>query len=86
MIALVIEVVIALVIGGAFFMMSKGGKQKDVGIPVKMPELSAVAQAGQSLFQANCARCHGVNVGGTRKGPPLIHKYYEPKLLHDRPF
>ena len=57
-------VVIALVIGGAFFMMSKGGKQQNVGIPVKMPELStcgssrAIPVSGQlrALPRGECWR------------------------------
>ena len=41
-------------------------------------DLSAAAQAGQSVFAANCAACHGADVGGTGLGPPLIHRIYEP--------
>ena len=28
--------------------------------------------AGQKLFQANCATCHGMNAEGTADGPSLI--------------
>ena len=41
-------------------------------------ELSAAAEAGQSVFAANCAACHGADVGGTNLGPPLVHRIYEP--------
>ena len=41
-------------------------------------ELSAAAAAGQSVFAANCAACHGADAGGTNLGPPLIHRIYEP--------
>jgi mono/diheme cytochrome c family protein len=36
----------------------------------------ALEQAGAALFQDNCARCHGTNLEGTKKAPPLaeIHK------------
>ena len=37
--------------------------------------LSPEAEAGQQIFAANCASCHGTNAEG-RAGaaPPLIHK------------
>ena len=34
--------------------------------------------AGQHLFAANCAQCHGENAAGTDLGPPLVHQVYEP--------
>ena len=33
---------------------------------------------GQEIFIKNCSICHGINARGTKKGPPLIHKIYEP--------
>ena len=53
---------------------------------VKMPVLDATMQQGQKLFVANCADCHGANAGGTGKGPPLIHIYYEPNHHPDAAF
>lgn len=41
-------------------------------------ELSLAAEAGRTVFAANCAACHGADVGGTNLGPPLIHRIYEP--------
>ena len=41
---------------------------------------------GQTVFKRNCSRCHGVSAGGTGKGPPLIHKYYEPNHHADAAF
>ena len=43
-----------------------------------MPALSGDVLAGQQLFKAHCAVCHGDNAGGTDKGPPLIHRIYRP--------
>ena len=34
----------------------------------------------------SCAECHGMVAGGTDKGPPLIHKYYEPNHHGDFAF
>ena len=42
--------------------------------------------AGEALFQANCARCHGDRAGGTDSGPPLIHDYYVPNHHSDAAF
>jgi mono/diheme cytochrome c family protein len=42
--------------------------------------------AGEELFQANCARCHGPDATGTATGPPLIHDYYKPSHHGDDAF
>ena len=47
-------------------------------VAVKVPELSSVALAGQKVFLANCAQCHGDTAGGTDQGPPLVHQWYRP--------
>ena len=47
-------------------------------VAVTRPTLSESARAGETLFNANCSLCHGVNAAGTHQGPPLIHKIYEP--------
>lgn len=59
-----------------------GGTRVDVA----MAELSPVARAGQAAFREHCAECHGENAGGTEKGPPLIHRYYEPSHHGDAAF
>jgi mono/diheme cytochrome c family protein len=41
---------------------------------------------GERLFNANCARCHGVLAVGTDAGPPLVHKVYEPSHHADFAF
>ncbi len=45
---------------------------------VVVPDLSSNARAGEQVFNANCALCHGPNASGTGLGPPLVHKIYEP--------
>lgn len=47
------------------------------GEPVRIPELSAAAQAGKRAFDLSCARCHGENAGGSAAGPPLVHRTYQ---------
>lgn len=53
---------------------------------VAVPELTAEAQAGRSLFAAKCSECHGSNGEGSASGPPLIHKIYEPGHHGDEAF
>jgi mono/diheme cytochrome c family protein len=55
-------------------------------VAVTLPELSELAQQGQSVFGANCAICHGENGSGSDKGPPLIHVIYEPSHHADMAF
>lgn len=43
-------------------------------------------QAGEAKFRANCAACHGVDGMGTKQGPPLVHKIYEPNHHGDAAF
>jgi len=33
---------------------------------------------GKALFADNCKSCHGSEALGTKRGPPLIHKIYQP--------
>ena len=47
------------------------------GEPVRIPELSAAAQAGKHAFDHSCARCHGENAGGSAVGPSLVHRTYQ---------
>ena len=55
-------------------------------VAVTVPQLSVRAERGQELFAATCAACHGQNAGGTEKGPPLIHRIYEPNHHGDQAF
>ena len=51
-----------------------------------LTEMSDEARAGQALFGANCASCHGDSGGGSEKGPPLIHDIYNPGHHPDEAF
>ncbi len=46
----------------------------------------ADVQVGEAKFSANCAACHGVRAVGTKQGPPLVHKIYEPNHHADVAF
>jgi len=53
-------------------------RPQDTALAVAVPRLSAMAVAGKTAFDANCARCHGANGAGTDRGPPLINDIYNP--------
>jgi mono/diheme cytochrome c family protein len=57
-------------------------------VEVALPsELSSLAQIGERAFNAKCAACHGTNAAGREgKGPPLVHKIYEPSHHSDMAF
>jgi len=41
---------------------------------------------GEQKFTANCSICHGAGGVGTKQGPPLVHKVYEPNHHGDAAF
>ena len=45
-------------------------------IPKQSLGLKPDAQAGKSLFNSQCAACHGADLKGTAKGPPFLHRIY----------
>lgn len=50
-----------------------------------MPPHKALLK-GEALFKAHCAKCHGLKGVGTDKGPPLVHRIYEPSHHSDLSF
>jgi mono/diheme cytochrome c family protein len=80
----------ALVIGGVAVSVSKISTDPttpNTDITVQVPsELSLTAQKGQAAFNANCAKCHGQNAGGTDQGPPFVHNIYNPGHHGDEAF
>lgn len=59
------------------------GSSGTSSVNVEVPELSASAQRGYRAFERNCTQCHGTHASGTDKGPPLIHRIYEPSHHED---
>lgn len=41
---------------------------------------------GQVLYEKNCSSCHGNQLTGTEKGPPLMHAFYKPSHHGDESF
>ena len=41
---------------------------------------------GQVLFEQYCSSCHGTDLNGSDKGPPLLHPYYKPSHHGDEAF
>ena len=42
------------------------------------PDFSDTALAGEELFNASCALCHGAKAAGTTQGPTFIDRIYHP--------
>jgi mono/diheme cytochrome c family protein len=66
-------------------LLNAGGFAASAATPDVMPPPSEL-RAGEEKFRANCARCHGERAGGTKQGPPLVHKIYEPNHHGDLAF
>lgn len=63
---------------------TSGSAMVDVSVPA---ELSERAKIGKTAFEAKCAGCHGINAAGRDgKGPPLVHRIYEPSHHSDMAF
>jgi mono/diheme cytochrome c family protein len=41
---------------------------------------------GKALFNENCSACHGLQLNGSDKGPPLVHGFYKPSHHGDAAF
>lgn len=55
-------------------------------IPQPSPGLMPNAAQGKRLFERHCAACHGQDLKGSDKGPPLLHPVYEPSHHGDASF
>lgn len=53
---------------------------------VVLPNLTEAERIGLGYFTVHCQACHGENGRGTRVGPPLVHKIYEPSHHGDGAF
>jgi len=60
-----------------------GGDNRGSDIPIQDPDLVA---AGEELYAANCAECHGADLRGTDKGPSHLSVVYEPGHHADAAF
>lgn len=58
------------------------------GIQVPQPSrgLMPNPNLGKPLYEKHCVECHGASLKGSDKGPPLLHKFYEPSHHSDASF
>jgi mono/diheme cytochrome c family protein len=71
---------------GAGGMMHQGMRGSIDTMGLRAIAVPAEFQKGKSLFEANCAGCHGEAALGTEQGPPLVHMVYEPSHHADVAF
>lgn len=55
-------------------------------VPKSSPGLMPNPLVGKKLFETHCAACHGAALQGSEKGPPLLHRIYEPSHHADIAF
>ncbi len=55
-------------------------------VALAAPGLVGAAGEGAELFVKACAICHGRNASGSERGPPLVHRIYEPSHHGDDSF
>ena len=63
-----------------------GEREREVLARIQLPPTPAEHRDGESLFNGNCASCHGESARGTDQGPPLLHVIYEPSHHGDASF
>lgn len=83
----IIAVAVVALIAVLMQSQSQPGGSGPAMVNVAVPQLSTRAKAGEKLFNANCATCHGPNAAGQDGlAPPLVHKIYEPSHHADGSF
>jgi len=83
--AIAVGVITLVVVGFAVAQYLKKDPVPENGIAVVSDD-SMQGSPGKVAFATHCAECHGANATGTDKGPPLIHRYYEPSHHADFAF
>lgn len=58
----------------------------DGGSETAVPPPHRLVAEGKTLYQANCASCHGSDLRGTDKGPSHLSVVYEPSHHGDESF
>lgn len=67
-------------------LVAAGAQAQSMQIPKPSEGLMPNPGRGKTLFAASCASCHGADLKGTDKGPPMLHKIYEPSHHSDPAF
>lgn len=75
-------------LGAAWIVLSGGanGSAPNEDVALIIPDLTHKQETGRTVFDANCAVCHGPNASGSDQGPPLVHRIYEPSHHGDMAF
>ena len=74
-----ISVIASAAVVSACLLGAAANAAETVQIPFKLAK-------GQLLYEKYCASCHGQQLDGTDKGPPLIHPFYKPSHHGDQSF
>lgn len=53
---------------------------------IPSPKVPAQLTLNKMLYEKYCAECHGVDLRGSDKGPPFMHRVYHPGHHGDRSF
>jgi mono/diheme cytochrome c family protein len=63
----------------AFLLLSlaAAAQAQSMKIPKPSDGLMPNPGRGKGLYATNCASCHGADLKGSDKGPPMLHKVYE---------
>ena len=69
-----------------WLLMSSGAGAQALQAPQPTPGLMPNPTQGKRLFDKQCATCHGLDLQGTRQGPPFLHPVYEPSHHGDASF
>lgn len=73
-------------VAGVLVLASITGHAQGWQIPKPSPGLMLNPSVGKTLYEKNCASCHGITLNGSDKGPPLLHRIYEPSHHADIAF
>ena len=71
--------VIRLAVAGASLLASSAFAAETIEVPFKLAR-------GQMLYEQYCSSCHGLQLDGSDKGPPLVHPFYKPSHHGDESF
>lgn len=82
----IVAIVLAVGVGVGIYLWQQFGGAGGSHVDVVVPELNGQAARGEAAFAQACAQCHGPNAAGSDRGPPLVHKIYEPSHHADFAF
>lgn len=72
--------ILAALVGVLFVLslLAPEGEQRRAALGLSESIREGDFQAGSALFAEKCASCHGADLRGTDKGPPLLNPVYKP--------